>query len=181
MIELIQATAEPHLSETREHETGRPFRRGVSMRLTRASLLCLVLLFPFVFRMEGDTSRSKERWSEAARQDSLEQAVRTAMARMTTPELEQRRARRRLLQQEGYVSVLAEALRSDGLQALITYTRVSLQLEYSLPRNTLFVYVPVRQPPGRDTTGTHFYSYHSGPFAVPLYEDRSFPEDPWKK
>jgi hypothetical protein len=151
------------------------------MHLTRASLLCLALLFQLVFKIGGDTSHSNAPSNEDGRQDSLAQAVRSAMARMTTPELERRKAQRLLLQREGYASVLAQTLRSDGLQALITYTRVSLQLEYSLPRNILYVYVPVRQPPDRDSTGTHFYGYRSGPIAVPLHEDRSFPEDPWKK
>jgi hypothetical protein len=151
------------------------------MQLARTSLVCLALLLQLVFKMGGDTVRPTPPSNENASQDSLAHAVRSAMARMTTPELEQRKAHRRLLQQEGYASVLAQTLRSDGLQGLITYTRVSLQLEYSLPRNALYVYVPVRQPPERDSTGTRFYSYRSGPMAVPLYEDRSFPEDPWRK
>jgi hypothetical protein len=117
-----------------------------------------------------------------ARQDSLAAAVRKAMAGMTTPALEERKARRRVLQQQSYASLLSNTLQQDGLWALITYTRMSLQLEYSLPRNTLVVYVPVRQPAQRDssammrTTGAP-----SGPVTVPLFEDRTFPEDPWRK
>ncbi len=150
------------------------------MAIVRNILLLAGLLFPLVFLSADDTVHVARAPEESAGQDSLAAAVRTAMAGMTTPELEARRARRRHMQQHGYASVLSQTLRSDGLWALVMYARTSLKLEYSLPRNTLYVYVPVRQPAARDSTGEHFAVFRSGPMAVPLREDRSFPEDPWK-
>lgn len=151
------------------------------MAFARNILLCLGFLLPLSLSVGSDTPRTSDRRGSTAREDSLAAAVRAAIAGMTTPELEDRKARRRLLQQHGYASILSQTLRSDGLWSLIMYTRVSLQLEYSLPRNTLFVYVPIRQPASRDSTGGHFTTFRSGPMAVPLHEDRSFPEDPWKR
>ncbi len=143
----------------------------------RKILLLPGLLLPLTLLFADDTARVAR--EESAGQDSLAAAVRTAIAHMTSPELEERKARRRALQQHGYASVLSQTLRSDGLWALVMYARVSLQLEYSLPRNTLYVYVPIRQPAPRDSTGGHFATFGGGPIAVPLREDRSFPEDPW--
>ncbi len=139
------------------------------------------LLLPLTFLSAGDTAHVAGAREEEARQESLAAAVRSAVASMTTPELEKRMARRREMQQHGYASVLSQTLRSDGLWALLMYGRVSLRLEYSLPRNTLYVYVPVRQPAVRDSTAGHFATFGGGPLAVPLKEDRSFPEDPWKR
>ncbi len=148
--------------------------------ILRKTFLLLAFLFPHTHTVAGDIPRRTDSRGLDRQQDSLAAAVRSAIAGMTTPELEARKARRRLLQQHGYVSILSQTLRADGLLALIMYTRVSLQLEYSLPRNTLYVYVPVRQPAVRDSTGRRFHTFRSGPIAVPLNEDRSFPEDPWK-
>ncbi len=150
------------------------------MPFARNTLLCLSLLLPLVLTTPADVPRAPGSSVSETHQDSLAAAVRDAIAKMTTPELEKRKARRRLLQQKAYASILSQTLRSDGLWALITYTRVSLQLEYSLPRNTLYVYVPVRQPSRHDSSGSHFYTFGSGHWAVPLTEDRTFPEDPWK-
>lgn len=150
------------------------------MAIARNTLFCLALLLPLALTMRDGAPHGGLTGTEDAHQDSLAAAVRNAIAGMTTPELEARRARRRTLQQEGYASLLSHALRSDGLWALVTYSRVSLQMEYSLPRTTLYVYVPIRRPPGRDSTGQRFYTFGSGPMAIPLHEDRSFPEDPWK-
>jgi len=148
--------------------------------MARRALL-LWLFLPLTL-LTGDLTPRPTGGDDGARQDSLASAVRKAMAGMTTPALEERKARRRTLQQQGYASLLSNTLQQDGLWALITYTRVSLQLEYSLPRNTLFVYVPVRQPAERDTSAMMRTSApRSGPVAVPLVEDRTFPEDPWRK
>ncbi len=146
----------------------------------RNVLLLLGLLLPLSLLFGDDTARVARVREESAAQDSLAAAVRAAIAEMTTPEMEARKARRRHLQQQGYASILSQTLRSDGLLALLMYARVSLQLEYSLPRNTLYVYVPIRQSTPRDSTGGHFATFGGGPMAVPLKEDRSFPEDPWK-
>jgi hypothetical protein len=149
--------------------------------MARRALLVWFLL-PLTLLTGGNLPPTEGGGGDDAHQDSLAAAVREAMAGMTTPALEERKARRRALQRQGYASLLSHTLEQDGLWALITYTRVSLQQEYSLPRNTLVVYVPVRQPPERDTSAMmRTTAPRSGPVAVPLVEDRSFPEDPWKK
>ncbi len=103
------------------------------MTIVRKTLLCLGLLLPLSLTFAEDSLRPSNNPARDSRQDSLAAAVRAAIAGMTTPELEERKARRRMLQQHGYASVLSQTLRSDGLWSLIMYTRLSLQLEYSLP------------------------------------------------
>jgi hypothetical protein len=119
--------------------------------------------------------------SSVAFQDSLAQEWRKAMASLTTPELEQRKANRLLSQRQGYAEILNRTLASDGLGAMLAYCRSALRLEFSLPRNTLVVYIPVTQPVRRDTLPGPLYQFRSGPIGIPLREDRSFPEDPWGK
>jgi hypothetical protein len=117
-----------------------------------------------------------------ALQESLKQEVSHAIARLTSPELEARKARRRALQQKGYADILFHLLQRDGLWGLFSYVRLSSQLEYSLPQNTLNTYLPlIYSPVRRDSSVWGFTGAPSGPMAVPLYEDRSFPEDPWQR
>ena len=115
-------------------------------------------------------------------QDSLRNQVSAAIARLTSPELEARKARRRALQQRGYADILFHVLRRDGLWGLLSYVRLSSQLEYALPQNTLNTYLPLTYSPARrDSSKWGFTGPPSGLMAVPLYEDRSFPEDPWRR
>ena len=56
---------------------------------------------------------------------------------------------------------------------------MALQLEFFLPRNTLMVYIPVSAPERADSTA--YVQRRSAPVGVPLVEDRSYPENPWKR
>jgi hypothetical protein len=111
--------------------------------------------------------------------DSLAREVRRAMASLSTPELERRKELRREFQQRGYAEILSARLAGDGTGALLAYLRMALQLEFFLPRNTLYVYLPVA-PPGR-TDSAAYVQRRSAPIAVPLRENRSYPEDPWAR
>lgn len=114
-------------------------------------------------------------------EDSSAAEFRTAVASLSTPELKRRNAMRRMLQRQTYTEILEQSLRDDGLGALLAYLKGMLQLEFSLPRNTLYYYVPMADPAYRDTLPGTFFRASSGPFVIPLPEDRSFPEDPWKE
>lgn len=118
----------------------------------------------------------------AVREDtgSSVSAFRRAMARLSSPEFEQRKRNRRLLQQRGYALLLQDVIRHDGLGALFSYLRMKAQLDFHLPQNTLMVFVPIvyTPPPGPHmppVTGAP-----SSPMGFPLVEDRTFPPDPWK-
>lgn len=81
---------------------------------------------------------------------------------VATPEFRRRKAERRGFQRAGYAHVLHDALSLDAAGALVAFFRMRLQLEYSLPQNTIYL---------RDDAGVLW----------PLPEDRAFPEDPWGK
>jgi hypothetical protein len=145
---------------------------------TRSAWLALLLTLSGGAVLTSDSLKVSPVDSEM---EQRREDVRRAIQSISTPELEARKARRRLMQQRGYADILHHVLRRDGLSALISSARLTSQLEYSLPRNTLMLYIPVRRPPVRDSTLPPFYSFSSGPMGVPLPEDRSFPEDPWKR
>jgi hypothetical protein len=113
--------------------------------------------------------------------DTAAARFRRALESISTPELERRKSARRQLQQRTYAEILDHTLRDDGLGALLAYLRGMLRLEFSLPQNTLYYYVPVTAPAYRDTLPGTFFRASSGPFVIPLREDRDFPEDPWRK
>ena len=77
-----------------------------------------------------------------------------------TTEFRSRLARRREFQRAGYAAVLHDLLAFDPAGALLSFLRVRLQLEYSLPHNTIYFH---------DVNGASW----------PLPEDWSFPADPW--
>ncbi len=77
-----------------------------------------------------------------------------------TPEYYRRLKARREFQRAGYLSVLHDVVALDGLGALLSFIRTRLQIEYSLPHNTIFF---------RTGTGALW----------PLPEDWNFPADPW--
>jgi hypothetical protein len=111
--------------------------------------------------------------------DSLATAYQRHLLTLTSPELEARKYRRRQLQQQGYAEVLQALLEGDGVSALMSWLRTTLQLEYSLPHRPLYVYV---RPPEtrRDTSlAGRMMSSSGGYIQIPLREDRSFPVDPW--
>lgn len=79
---------------------------------------------------------------------------------LATPEFRSRKAERRTLQRAGYTAVLHDLLALDAAGALLSFIRTRLQLEYSLPHNTIYF---------RDVNGASW--------ALP--EDWTFPADPW--
>jgi hypothetical protein len=113
--------------------------------------------------------------------DSLAQAARDAVAGIRNLQLEERRATRRMYQQRSYAELMRHTLASDGLGALIAYSRAELRLEFFLPRNTIYTYVPVSVPDPHDSLPGRLYQPRSGPIAIPLPEDRTFPADPWSR
>lgn len=99
--------------------------------------------------------------------DSLARIFSQRLAKISTPAYEQRRRLQREFQQRGYANVLMDVITLDGLSALASYVKTKLQIEYSLLHTTLFAYFSVP---------------HTGKqVAIPLPEEWSFPEDPWKK
>jgi hypothetical protein len=79
-----------------------------------------------------------------------------------TPEYRKRKALRMEFQRTGYVNTLHDVLAFDALGALLSYIRARLQIEYSLPHNTIY-----------------FRDDLEKSWALP--EDWTFPEDPWSQ
>ncbi len=127
----------------------------------------------------GDTEKTGINGVPSA--DSLQERFRSTVSALTSPELEARRARRRSLQREGYAEVLHQLLAGDAAGALFSWIRTSLQLEYSIPRRPLAVYIPL--PATQRDTSLPARMMPAGPsyIMIPLHEDRSFPADPWAK
>lgn len=115
------------------------------------------------------------------RADSLARAYREASRTFTTPELERRMAARRAVQRNGYCASLAGVLRRDAVDALFSYLRMRLQLEFSLPHDQLFAYVPSRYVVEALPGVPPVVGAPNAMTVVPLSEDRSFPQDPWKR
>lgn len=165
------------MNSPRDIGYGSPHARRRTSALLLAICLGLAISVHLTHTQSNPTFPASERL-----QDSLRNEVSAAIARLTSPELEARKARRRALQQKGYADILFHVLRRDGLWGLFSYFRLSSQLEYSLPQNTLYIYLPVKtSPTRRDSSVWGFTGAPSGPMAVPLNEDRSFPEDPWRR
>jgi hypothetical protein len=110
-------------------------------------------------------------------------ALRENFKRLSSPELERRKAVRRSIQQRGYVSVLRDVVAGDGIGALLAFLRLHAQLEFHLPNNILFVYarVPERAHSAWEQRIPGTSGVPSAPVAIPLYEDLTFPVDPWHK
>ncbi len=111
----------------------------------------------------------------AADGDGFREAVR----RLSTPELEKRKQNRREYQQRHYAEVLYELAQMDAPGALLASLRSQAQLELQLPNNTLYVTIPIVQPPPSKTTLPGFSALPSAHMQIPLLEDRRFPADPW--
>jgi len=77
-----------------------------------------------------------------------------------TPEFYERKEARRQLQRAGYTTILHDVLALDPVGALFSFFRTRLQIEYSLPHNTIY-----------------FRTVSGG--LIPLPEDWTFPADPW--
>jgi hypothetical protein len=91
---------------------------------------------------------------------SIDEYVADHIDEFATPEFYRRLKARREFQRTGYLNVLHDVAAFDALGALLSFIRVRLQLEYSLPHNTI--------------------SFRTGTGALwPLPEDWIFPADPW--
>ena len=102
-----------------------------------------------------------------------------AVKRLSTPELEKRKQKRREYQQRHYAEVLYELVLMDAPGALLASLRSQAQLELQLPNSALYVTIPIVQPPPSQTTLPGFYAPPSPHMQIPLLEDRRFPADPW--
>jgi len=140
--------------------------------LTRIAVLAFAQVFWTAALAEGE---------KVGYADSNVAAFHRAIAGLTTPEFEQRKRTRRLLQQHAYVLMLQDMVRRDGLSALISYLKMRAQLDFHLPQNTLMLFVPVVQPPQPGRHLPPVTGAPSSPMGFPLVEDRSFPPDPWKR
>jgi hypothetical protein len=118
---------------------------------------------------------------EEFRADSMARAYREAARTVTTPELERRIAARRAVQRSGYCTTLAAVIRHNALDALLSYIRMRLHLDFSLPHDQLFAYIPSQYKVGPTPGIPPVVGVPNAMTVVPLYEDRSFPPDPWKK
>jgi hypothetical protein len=126
--------------------------------------------------------------------DSTASVYRKASAVLTTPESGRRLEERREMQRHGYASTLHDAIRYDGLSALIAYIRVKIQIEYSLDHTPIYynASADLPDPPTAKRSGTPSFSEriisllesrtpNTGPAYETVLEDWSFPPDPWKK
>lgn len=114
--------------------------------------------------------------------DSAAAAYRAAIARLTSPAFEQRKARRLELQRRGYAAMLHHTVARDAWGAVFALFKMEAQLDLHLPSNTLVATVFMDQPapPSRGPASltppapARYVQY-------PLVEDRRFPLDPWHK
>jgi hypothetical protein len=114
--------------------------------------------------------------------DSAAAAYNAAIARLTSPEFEQRKARRLELQRRGYASVLHRSLARDAWGAVLSLLKMEAQLDFHLPSNTLVTTVYLDQPPALPRGPASLSAPPPTKYMqFPLIEDRRFPLDPWHK
>ncbi|MCC6398697.1 MAG: hypothetical protein IT282_16905 [Bacteroidetes bacterium] len=151
------------------------------MRVVLAPLLFILAAAVMPSQLETDQAgRDNDSAPSFTPKDSAAEAFANAVRRLTSRELEARKLHRLTLQRRGYAAILHDVLRRDALGALFATIRTKAQLDIHLPQNTLYAYIPVRTP---DHTSQFqvFSPPASGPMKIPLFEDKSFPEDPWRK
>ncbi len=100
--------------------------------------------------------------------DSLAQALNIRISELTSPQLEERKRIRREMQQKGHALVLADVLSGDGLNAVISYLRTRLHIEYAISHQPLSLRIRIERGEGKV-------------WDIPLSDDWTFPRDPWKK
>lgn len=127
--------------------------------------LFLLALLSFTLHIPSYTEQIPKTAQEGTL-DSLANVLSSTIATLTTPELEERKARRQEMQRREYAHVLHHARKSDAVSTLLAWLRMKLQLEFSLPSSTVYYYA-------RTVRGGYM------PF--PLTEDRSIPSDPWER
>jgi hypothetical protein len=91
---------------------------------------------------------------------SIAKHIRENIDQYATPEFRGREELRREFQRAGYANVLHDLLAFDAPGALLSFIRSRLQIEYSLPHNTIY-----------------FHDVAGKLWALP--EDWTFPADPW--
>jgi hypothetical protein len=113
--------------------------------------------------------------------DSAAAAFRAAIGQLTSPEFEQRKARRLELQRRGYADILHRSVARDVWGALLALLKLKAQLDFHLPSNTLMINVCAQRLPSRRDPAGVFMSPYERYEQYPLIEDRRFPKDPWRK
>ena len=139
----------------------------VSEMMVTIHLRLTILLFLVFFA--GSSRAFAQSPGEESLTDSLTTVYEYTMkhlAEMTPRELKHQKQIRREFQRRGYSNILLDVINQDGLSALLSYLRVSLQIEYSLLHKTFWIVPP---DPRWGIPG------------IPFPDDWSFPEDPWKK
>lgn len=124
--------------------------------------------------------------------DSLARRFNIQLTKLTSPALEERKRVRLAMQRSGYSNVLKDALNGDGLSALISYMKTKLNIEYSISHRPLSIQIPIggakkekntgfsRKPPNQieriitESKAEQFWE-------ATLYDNWTFPADPWKK
>jgi hypothetical protein len=147
------------------------------MKVPARMVVCLLLLSAAA-PAAGSSSSAR---AQAGSADTSGASFRRQAAAFSTPKLEQRNAARLFIQRRGYVSVLEGVLRDDPIDAILCYIRMRLHLEFSLPHDVLVEYEPIVRPPKRSDGVPDFFTYGDQWLAVPLPEDWTFPDDPWRK
>lgn len=141
----------------------------------RTATLGLIMVFATIACAQAPDPR-------AAVTDSAAAAYNAAIARLTSPEFEQRKARRLALQRRGYSSVLHHALARDAWGAVLALFKMEAQLDYHLPSNTLVTTVYLDQPAVLPRGPASLSAPPPTKYVqFPLIEDRRFPPDPWRK
>jgi hypothetical protein len=113
--------------------------------------------------------------------DSLSALLRHQLDTLTSPAMDARKVELRTLQQRGYADVLAAVLDDDGVSAFLSLARMNAQIEYTISHRTLYVYSSVVSSDTARHLPPFLFTYTSLPWQIPLKDDWSMPEDPWKR
>lgn len=121
-----------------------------------------------------------------AQLDSLARQLGHELSKVTTAEVERRKQTRREIQRKGYQNTLMEFLRGDTLGALLAFIKMNLQIEFSLPHNTIYIeqyfekmYFAVPYVLKYED-GTELV-FDTKKVKLAVKEDWAFPNDPWKR
>lgn len=146
------------------------------MTVLRTALACVLLSSLGMLARDSDPPGRRP---DLVDTDSLSRGFRKAVASLSSPELERRKAERRRLQKRGYCTVVQACGESDALSAVLALLRTHAQLAIHLPHTPLAVHVPIQHTPSWTDSLTPFVTYGGGYYSFTLTEDWSFPDDPW--
>lgn len=124
--------------------------------------------------------------------DSLEQTFLRALSKLSHPKLEERKKLVRGYQQRGYASTLLNVLDINGTNAILSYLKTRLQIEFSLPHEPIMVNIsalPEAPPPTlnssnflpRNKFSVILPSKPNEQVRIGLDIDWTFPADPWSR